>query len=346
MIFLSSSSHVHVFPSVFNALTQRAGKKVTLPTLVSLTGFTETQIQSAIASARRTNATYRAQIQVTRFAREWRFVENAAEGVNYPTADKIVKDVEMGSHHIWKRVFAALAAHEGKIVSREELAKYASTDESPITPHQAANAMLTIMRQPGLITQIKVINAGRNWRYTATSAKPSVKTSDKGLKPVSSSIRNSVHRYLLGHPDEVLTSTSIGQELGFTEKQVQNAMYTIIGDNPDYFLVLQRGHSWRYVPTGIASLTSTNGQTSPQAYTPEAAATTLPVNLEVPRIPAVSTMTLPLKTTEGEAVTTRVAQSAPSAGGRLFEEIGQLTDGAILVKESETSAIYRATPLA
>lgn len=336
MIFLTSTGHV--FPTVFNALTARAGRKTTLPTLASLTGFSELQIQSAIANARRTNDTYRAQIQVTKFAREWRFVEDAAEGNNHHSTDDIVKAVEMGSTHIWKRVFAALVASAGTVVSREKLAEDASTPESPISPLQAANAMLTIMRQPGVMQQIKIVNAGRNWRYTKPINADESRKGGPTTPRVSSSIRGSVHRHMLQNPNKDLTVSGIASDLGFTDKQVQNAMYSIVSDNPEYVLILERGHSWRYMPAGIAP---SNGHL--HAYTPAPVASTSPppppppsVSPEVPHVPAV------VATSKPTAVATATA-TAP--GGRLFEEIGQLPGGALLVKEAETGTIFRAAPL-
>lgn len=330
MIFLRNGI-VQVFPHVFNALAQREGRKTTLPTLASLTGFTETQVQAAIATARRTHEAYARQIEVVKVGREWRFVASPEESINYPSTDDVVKAVEMGSQHIWKRVLAALNTRAGTVVSKEQLAKLASTPDSEITPQQAANAMMTILRQPIIGQQIEVVVAGRNWRYRSPSVSAESKPKEK--QSTSSSIRGSVYRFMTNNPGKVLLADDIGEALGFTVKQVQNAMYDIANHNRD-FTTVQRGNSWQYDPADAVPTTqkvATNGhapaplsQAPTQSYTPEAATTTLPLSSKVPSIPPAGT----------------------TAGGRLFEELGQLNEGALLLKEAETGTFYRATPLA
>lgn len=336
---------LNIFPHVFNALAQREGRKTTLPTLASLTGFSETQVQSAIANARRTSETYARQIEVVKVGREWRFTASADQSINYPSVDDVVKEVEMGAPHIWKRVLTALTGKPGVIVSREQLAKIASTRESEITPQQAANAMLTIMRQPIIGQQIEVHVAGRNWRYVDPNALTTAPTGSN-VKSVTPSIRSSIYRFMTNNPGKVYLADQIAEDLGFTIKQVQNAMYDIANHNPD-FTVVQRGHSWQYTPrvaTPLEAKVATNGHTpgatviqteagptvvppstptaTATAVLPQTATTTLPTGAKVPNIPP-----------------------AEATGARLFEEIGQTTEGALLLKEAETGTFYRATPL-
>jgi hypothetical protein len=340
VIFLSGS---YIFTRVYNALAEREGKRVTLPTLATVTGLTETQIQNTIANARRTSQLHAAQIEVVRAGRVWRLRNNKREDT-YATPEEIVEAVEVGSTHIWKRVLAALVENEGKISSKELLAERASTEEHPVTPHQAANAMMTILRRPNIGPQIETKVTGHAWKYhapaetkktvDAASAKP------EGVVTVSTPIRGSVLRYFAQRPGETLFRDDIASDLGFTVKQVQSAVWGLLNDNQqtkDDFVVIQSSYAWQYVPNRKAVKANAdvkpaeNGHVTPalssvpaQAYTPSAATTTLPVSSRVPSIPKAT---------------------PAAAGGRLFEEIGQTSSGDILVQEAETKKIYRATEL-
>lgn len=330
----------YIFTRVYNALAEREGKRVTLPTLVTVTGLTETQIQNTIANARRTSELHASQIEVVKTGRVWRL--SASKKDEYATPEDIVEAVGVGSTHIWKRVFTALVENEGKISSKELLAERASTPEHPITPHQAANAMLTIMRRPIIGARIETKWTGNAWKYVATASQdPKKSTSSTSSKPegissVSAPIRGSVLRYFVQRPGETLFRDDIANELGFTVKQVQSAMYSLLNENEatkKNFTVMQTSYAWMYTPSPEVKAES-NGHVTPalesvpaQAYTPDAVATTLPVSPQVPSIPKAA----PMATT----VTT----------GRLFEEIGRTTDDALLLKEADTSTIYRATPL-
>lgn len=350
MIFLS-----FIFNRVFDALTQREGKPTTLPTLVSMTGLGDEQIRSSIANARRTNPVMAEQIKVVTPGRSWKFHASRKVG-GYVSPDAVVKEVEVGSTHIWKRVLKALIDNAGKVTSKQLLAERASTEEREITPLQAAHAMDTILRRPNIGPHVETVVAGLAWRWTGS--KDGVEPSDIGkaqsTAPVSAPIRGSVLRYFAKQPGVTLFRDDIAQDLGFSVKQVQSAMWHLLNENETTkhdFTVMQSGYAWQYVPnravasnaaTNVAANAaapepsvestgaSTNGHVTPalsaapiQAYTPAAITTTLPVSSKVPSIPQAGT-------------------TAP----RLFEEIGQTTEGAILIKESETNVIYRATPLA
>lgn len=331
-----------VFPAVYAALAQREGKKVTLPTLVTMTGFRPEQIQMAIRNARATDETHARQIVVEKPGREWRFVADTTVG-QHLTPEKVAEEIELGAKHIWKLVLKVLMDNPGKVLHKKTIAeavRAAEPEEYPeFSEQQVSNAMLTMMRNPGVAANIDVLWAGRAWRYnqpatvtavTATEPKPSD-------KPVSSSIRNSVLRYFTQKVGETLFVDEIAQDLGFTRKQVQNAMYNLLHDARSTvrhdFDIVTNGSAWRYLPNRTQAGASSNGQVSHAvaakvatdtvtAYTPAAATTTLPVSSKVPSIP-----------------------SAGSTGTRLFEEIAQLGGDAILIKEAESGAVYRAEPL-
>lgn len=344
MIFLSGS----FFSRVYAALAQREGKKTTLPTLVSMTGLTETQIQNTITNARRTSDVHRRQIEVVKPGREWKFKGDTSAG-GYAKPDDVVKAVEVGSQHIWKNVLAALVSNAGKVTHKNLLAERASTPDREITPAQAASAMQTVLRQPEIAPHVEVVWAGNAWRYV--DPQPKVEKITSG-QPASKSIRGSVVRYLTQKPGEVLSVNDMAADLGFTVKQVQNAMWSIINENhamKDDVVVVLGGHAWQYKPNRGSQAedrtevkAEANGhaplelKSAPaQAYAPEAATTTLPVSPDVPRIPAAT-----VATPKPVAVAT-----ATAPGGRLFEEIAQLGDDVVLVKEAESGTVYRAEPL-
>lgn len=347
MIFLT-----FVFPAVYAALAQREGKKVTLPTLVTMTGFKPEQIQMAIRNARANDETHARQIVVEKPGREWRFVADTTVG-QHLTPEKVAEEIELGAKHIWKLVLKVLMDNPGKVLHKKTIAeavRVAEPEEYPeFSEQQVSNAMLTMMRNPGVAANIDVLWAGRAWRYnqpatvaavTAPETKPETKPESKPeSKPsVSSSIRNSVLRYFTQKVGETLFVDEIAEDLGFTRKQVQNAMYNLLHDARSTvrheFDIVTNGSAWRYVPNRPQVTTSSNGQVShavaakvaantATAYAPTAATTTLPVNAKaVPDIPPVG-----------------------NVGARLFEEIARLGSDAILVKEAESGAVYRAEPL-
>lgn len=338
MIFLT-----FVFPAVYAALAQREGKKVTLPTLVTMTGFKPEQIQMAIRNARANDETHARQIVVEKPGREWRFVADTNVG-QHPTPEKVVEEIELGAKHIWKLVLKVLMDNPGKVLHKRTIAEAIRTAEPEEYPEfseqQVANAMLTMMRNPGIAVNIDVLWAGRAWRYNQPATVTAVTATEpkSGGKSVSSSIRNSVLRYFTQKVGETLFVDEIAEDLGFTRKQVQNAMYNLLHDARSTvrheFDIVTNGSAWRYVPNRPQVTTSSNGQVShavaakvaantATAYAPTAATTTLPVNAKVvPDIPP-----------------------AGNVGARLFEEIAQLGGDAILVKEAESGAVYRAEPL-
>lgn len=330
---------------MYAALAQREGRKVTLPTLVSMTGFKPEQIQAAIRNARATDETHKRQILVEKPGREWRFVANTNVG-QHPTPEKVVEEIKVGAKHIWKLVLKVLMDNPGKVLHKKTIAeavrKAEAKDYPEFSEQQVANAMLTMLRNPGVAANIDVLWAGRAWRYnqpasvSATSSpEPTGKTANKLVSP---SIRNSVLRYFTQKPGETLFVDEIATDLGFTRKQVQNGMYNLLHDERwtmrEDFDVVTSGSAWRYVPNRSQAAASSNGQVSPAAaakvatntvtaaYTPAAATTTLPVSSKVPDIPPAS-----------------------STEARLFEEIAQLGDDVVLVKEAESGAVYRAEPL-
>lgn len=335
MIFLSQ-----IFPQVFTALTQREGKKVTLPTLVSMTGLRPEQIQLAIRHARANNEVHARQIVVEQVGRAWRFVADPDIEHN-STPDNVAKAVEMGAKHIWRLVLKVLMDNPGRILYKGTIAeavRKAAPDEFPeFSEQQVANAMLTILRNPGARVNIETVWSGRAWRYvapnTATATPPATDTpasTDKSAgKAVSGSIRNSVLRYATQKPGETLFVDEIAADLGFTRKQVQNGMYNLLHDARSTvrheFEIVTSGTAWRYVPNRTPALASSNGQ-APQAA---AIAAGSQVSAYAPATPTTTSQNPPAEPTSA----------------RLFEEVGKTSSGDILIQESETKTFYRAIEL-
>lgn len=355
MIFLSNT---FVFPKVLEALARRDGKKTSLPTLESLTGFEPHQIQAAIANARRNNPDHAARITVVKVGREWKF-NSDPDLTGDDTTEKIVKDVEMGSSHIWKHVLAALVKTNGVAVSKEELAnRVNAAGEVEMTPQQVANAMLTILRKPKIAPEITIIQSGKLWRYVGSKTNAKA-PAELAPPPVSVSIRGSVLRYFTQRPGATLFVDDVAADLGFTRKQVQSAMWALTADERstvrDDFQILMGGQSWRYVPNRA----TTNGQAAEAPKKVPALALNVAaepiVKAHVPNIPPAQF------TSAGEAYTANVqpspvAKSEPkpepepeitrksTSGGRMFEEIAALADGAILIRDEE-QRLFRATEM-
>lgn len=356
MIFLSKGNK-HVFPRIFAELARREGQSVTLPTLVSLTGYTPDQIKLAINNARKTNPDHASRIEVVKAAREWKF--NAVPEANgTQTLEKVMEEVEMGSPHIWKHTLAVLAAHPGEILSKEFIAEEINkAGEVEMTPDRVATSMDTILRRSEFTHKIEVIWSRRSWRFKG-KVKPAPKTSKNPNEEVSPSIRSSVLRYFVQRPGELLFADDIASDLGFTRKQVQSAVYSMATEDSSTvkndFTIVQAGQSWRYAPSRATS----NGRVTPALTEAPATSYAAPVptsSSAVTRTP-VATATKyvepkPLPRVAPEPTPTPAPALTPAparqeTSGRLFEEIGQTTDGDVLVREADSKVIYRATPLA
>ena len=345
MIFLRSSSHK--FPVIYDALTRRAGKKTTLPTLVSVTGLDEDQIQKAIAYARKQNPAMAAQIEVVEVGRAWRFKATSSNAITHISPEEVVEAVEVGSPHIWKRVLSVLAQNSGMVLYKKRIAELANEDESQpaLSEDQIVTAMTTILRQPVISLAVDVVWANRAWKYHDSNAPATSTTTPNSVTP---SIKGSVLRYFNLKPHgTTLFAVDIANELGFTLKQVQNAVYGILQDDRlrDEFEVVVGSTAWRYRPealtpalaqTSNGHMTATLEEKVPVvAYTPAAVTTTLPVTSTVPDIPQVEATPEP----------TPAPVATSTLGGRLFEEIGQAGDGSVLIREAESKLVYRAIEL-
>lgn len=348
----------HLFPRIFDALASREGQEVTLPTLETLTGLSAKQIQGAIANARKVNDDHRRRIEVVKPGRTWKFhAIPDANGVD--TIENIVKAVDMGSPHIWKHVAAVLVAHPGEILSKEQIAeKINAAGELTMRPDQVSSTMNTIIRKPEFVTSVEVVWNGRSWRYIGNKRSAGVKSAKPSEhEQVSPSIRASVLRYFTLRPGEILFADEIASDLGFTRKQVQSAVYSMVTESTsavrDEFTIVQSGQSWRYMP----KLAALNGRVteplekvpalavkpSPAVTFTHAGPRAVPAATPAP-LPAPSRVTTPI-TPEPAPEVKPTSSPAPAVGGRLFEEIGQTTDGALLLQEGESRKIYRATEL-
>lgn len=357
MIFLN----MHLFPRVFDALARREGQETTLPTLVSLTGLTPNQIQKAIANARNNHPEHAARISVVKPGRAWKF--NAIAGMNGDdTVEEIIKEVDMGATHIWKHVLKVLQDNKSNIMSKEEIATVVTqTTDITMSPEQVATAMYTILRKPEIGRDVEVIWRSRSWRYVGKVKASSPKKAEVH-ESVSSSIRASVLRHFTYRPGVILFVDEIAADLGFTRRQVQSAVYSMVNEENSIvkndFAIIQPGQSWRYAPNS----TSGNGHAStpleriPAQSLPVAALAARPsgatVNAQADPVSAspLATVSLPAPPKPAPVpAPAPVATPAPAptspAGGRLFEEIGQSTEGDILIREAETKEIYRAVRL-
>lgn len=359
MIFLAT----HTFPRVFEVLTRSEGKKVTLPTLVSKTGLSENQIKGAIGHARRYNPIMEEQIEVVQPGRAWRFTNSVTPKTLEAVQEEIVQEVEMGSLHTWKHVFKVLRDNPGVVLTRDDIVErveFPTPAGATSDADRVISAMATILGRSDLAPFIEVIQSSRSWRYKAPEKKVSG-------QPVSGSLKGSVLRYFSQRPGVTLFVNDIAEDLGFARRQVQNVIYNLRKDDSpvkDDFVVVTHGEAWQYLPNRaqVEAQTSNGHVTSvpekapalatplaakltpvvhapvpefTSAYTPAAATTTLPVSSVVPIIPKVEPTPAP----------TPALAATSTLGGRLFEEIGQASDGSILIREAESKLVYRATEL-
>jgi hypothetical protein len=339
VIFLSKS---HVFTRVFDELARREGQEVTLPTLESLTGIPGERIRAAIANARKNRQEIAEQIVVMKLGRSWKFTRVPVVIGEY-TVEKALEEVNMGSAHIWKHVLKALQESSG-IVSNEFLAQRVNeAGETTLTSAQVTTAMYTILSKPEIARNIDVVWSGRSWQYNG-SAKGKKKAGVEPHENVSSSIRSSVLRYFAGRPGDLVFVDDVVNDLGFTRKQVQSAVYNLVQQNSNVkndFEVVQQGHSWRYIPNRAA----TNGQVTESPTKIPALALSVAaepmVKAHVPDIPPAQSAEVRYAARLPEA---KPEPAPKSTGGRVFEEVDELKDGALLIRDSDNK-LYRATEI-
>lgn len=131
--------------------------------------------------------------------------------------------------------------------------------------------------------------------------------------------RTEVIRYLTDRPGQVVYRQDVATDVGVTADQVQSCVYNVIRNSPigANIEVVIGGNAWRYVPSSPnATAPPING--APQPTPPSV---TVPVNVG----------------------SRRSAPPVTPATSRVFEEIGESQDGTIIIQESETGALYRAT---
>jgi len=345
VIFLSRT-----FPIVFAALAQREGRKTTLPTLVSVTGLTADQIKLAIRHARSANETHRTQIKVEEPGRAWRFVATPRGRVVTP--EEAVKAVDMGSRHIWRTVLKVLMDHPGEILYKAKIAELVvaeNPDEyADFTEAQVVNALNTILRRQDLERSIEVVWTMNAWRYKAPAgeATPDADTTSATKTKVSTPIRGSVLRYFTMHPRKTLFADDIARDLGFTRKQVQSALWSLMHETSTVssnFKTINPSNAWKFTPDAdeaapVPAPTPTP-VTSSNGHVPSASV------VQTQAGPVVVPPSAPMASPVLPAPVATLAAATPAVGGRLFEEIGQASNGDLLVQESESKDVYRATRL-
>lgn len=130
-------------------------------------------------------------------------------------------------------------------------------------------------------------------------------------------IKDDVLRYITRRPGEVVFAVDISKDTKWSVFQVQQSVYGMRERNSDLkrqIQVVQQGRSWRYVPDKVP------GGDSPPPTQP------------------------PPGFTEPNPHPKPEPESAPSARGNLFEQIGQTKKGTILV-QGESGAIFKLVEL-
>lgn len=132
--------------------------------------------------------------------------------------------------------------------------------------------------------------------------------------------RTDVIRYLTDRPGQVVYRSDIAADVGIDVNQVQQCIYNLIKNRPigNEIEVVVAGNAWRYVPRAVTTSPETTDQPVNGATRSVPATTTVPVNVAARR-------------------------STSTVVNRVFEEIGESQDGTIIIQESETGALYRAT---
>lgn len=217
----------------------------------------------------------------------------------------------------------------GKVVTKDEIMMVGSWTASQVT-----HAILQTQRSTTIGSEIETVVRGNAWRYVPRSVAPTTGTVRPAPNldlPVTTLIR----QFLIDHAYEVVT---VEQLVAYTGRRIDQVKVGVnnmrsIASNADvtaHVKVVVHGQMWRFEPptdwrpgSGVRPSTSGRPSTATATYV-------LPNVDDDDETPP-----------NGHVVATN---DGDADQGRVFEEVGSLRDGRILIRDQHGD-VYAATPI-
>lgn len=341
----------HIFPRVFAALSQRPGRSTNAVTLARLTDLEAGQVARVINHARHSHPWFNESLTVVRPGREWIYTPVTTDS---RTPEDIVKENEVGTPHIWKKVLDALMNSGDDKGNYPVLHKSELADKLGLTEQQIINAMNTILRNPDANGHVDVIWRSQSWRYNPR--RDAIPRPAPATKEPHSPVRERVLKQLTSRPGDVVYLSEIMEGSGLTRTQVQNAMHhvrTRVESLARDIEVISPGNAWCYRPNrGVASPTLTPVPAHPVQPSAPVIATPVaptpaptPMTTSLPFTTPVAVQVKPQPPVVAPHTTNGVAGTPARANTkRLFEEIGATREGNTIVRDDE-GTLYSLTEL-
>lgn len=217
-----------------------------------------------------------------------------------------------------QNVIKYITDRPGEVVLKNEIMQALNLDAGQVTA-----AVLAVQRGTVLADELHTVVRGNAWRYvprsTASEVMAVAPLKANSDLPVTSLLR----QYFVNHPHEVVT---LDQLVAFTDRRPEQVKSGITNmryirhhdDVTPHVHTVVGGRMWRFSPP------------DDRAATPDPTTTTTTTTTSRPVVePA---------TPNGQVV------NVESSGGRVFEEVGELRDGRLVIQDQDGNT-YAATPL-
>jgi hypothetical protein len=223
-------------------------------------------------------------------------------------------------HNIIKHI----TDHPGEVVYKDTIVQ-----DGGFTPNQVSAAVLAIQRDSTLGSEIETVVPGNAWRYVPNHQRnvPSASTIMERNDNLSVPLTQLLRRYLTDRPNVDVELNELIEFTGRTEEQVKVGMNNLRNGHlhmRQTIVIVDSGRRWSYQPA--------------RRRTESTPTTPIPVRAQRHRQfpePTVVPTSEPVESTSTGELT---------GSPRLFEEVGSLDDGSIIIRGDE-GELYRAIPV-
>jgi hypothetical protein len=218
-------------------------------------------------------------------------------------------------------VIKHITDHPGEVVYKDTIMQ-----DGGFTASQVSAAVLAVQRDTPLGSEIETVVPGNAWRYVPNQNRsvPSASVVMERNNNLGVPLTQLLRRYLTDRPNVDVCLEELIEFTGRTEAQVKVGMNNLRNGHMDMrqtIAIVQSGRCWAYQPARRRSTS------------------TIPVPVRAQRHPP---ETVPTTTTTSTPQSTATEELGDSP--RLFEEVGLLDDGSIIIRGDE-GELYRATLL-
>lgn len=215
------------------------------------------------------------------------------------------------------KIVQYLTDRPGQMVTKDDIMREGGWEARQVTA-----AILAIQQTSPIGAEIETIVQGNMWRYvpkTAVAVATGASTGDKRNRPLTALL----YEYMVNHPGDVVYVDTLVEHTGRTPEQIKVGMNNMLANRPHMKGLVDRvisGQAWRYMP---------DNQSAVRTIPPRP---TVPVNVPVPP-------TTPSATAASSSPNNNVRSSSSP---RMFEEVGELPDGRLVIRD-DVGVMYYAT---